>query len=616
MIKRWVTTVAFLGAVAAPFCQYDLPAQPPAAVPAWIPPPAPAQPTLWRFLGIPQGFQRIGDARLNRSGNFPGLERKPPLKPIAHPDNLLSNNPAIKKAAEIKMQEDLAKQKIKAIKYLAKLGCDKCYGGVKEAMMAALDDCTEQVRYEGAKALAEAAVQHCDVCSRQCCCDEELTKKLAAIVYEMDDKGCPLEPSERIRNMAKEALDACCPNVGPPPAEIIEQPPIEQPPIERPPELPPEVPPETPAELPPPPGRNGVAPRVNGDLPPATIPPMPTARPALPPDGSTQSFLRSRADRMAQTSRLKSAPAVRGAHKSNHTAQPSVQPPLVEVPVQSPRQQPAAAPQPAGARLVISDEGNGSAVGHSASAVVVGDSPASAVSTGSSRNALSIRSGEKSEHAASPKPNRMWPAKSNEAAPAGKTAVQQSAARASSGNVVRIRDSADDLQLASAEEPEIPTLKLRPVATESKETTISDLFAPPPATTQTKPVTTKLARPSQPAHTPAPAAKPAAAVKPNSASAKSRGRVSDIDVRGNVVRFTFKGDQTPATGSMVKVYHQFLLGEECVGALEVTGVKNGIATARPVGSFNLTKLSLDDQVAFQSAGTAAVATNGTLFAAP
>jgi hypothetical protein len=53
--------------------------------------------TLWRFLGIPQGFQRIGDARLNRSGNFPGLERKPPLKPIAHPDNLLSNNPAIKK---------------------------------------------------------------------------------------------------------------------------------------------------------------------------------------------------------------------------------------------------------------------------------------------------------------------------------------------------------------------------------------------------------------------------------------------------------------------------------------------------------------------------------------
>jgi hypothetical protein len=82
------------------------------------------------------------------------------------------------------------------------------------------------------------------------------------------------------------------------------------------------------------------------------------------------------------------------------------------------------------------------------------------------------------------------------------------------------------------------------------------------------------------------------------------------------VRFKFNGDQTPATGSMVKVYHQFLLGEECVGALEVTSVKNGVATARPVGSFNLNKLALDDQVAFQSAGTAAVAANGALFAAP
>jgi hypothetical protein len=105
-------------------------------------------------------------------------------------------------------------------------------------------------------------------------------------------------------------------------------------------------------------------------------------------------------------------------------------------------------------------------------------------------------------------------------------------------------------------------------------------------------------------------------VKPHSAAAKSRGRVTDIDARGNLVHFKFNTDQAPATGAMVKVYHHFLLGEECVGALEVISVKNGVATARPVGSVNLNKLSLDDQVAFQSAGSTAVATNGTLFAGP
>ena len=49
---------------------------------------------------------------------------------------------------------------------------------------------------------------------------------------------------------------------------------------------------------------------------------------------------------------------------------------------------------------------------------------------------------------------------------------------------------------------------------------------------------------------------------------------------------------------MVKVYHQFLLGEECVGALEVVNVQNGVATARPVGSVVLNKLSIRDQIAY------------------
>jgi len=165
--------------------------------------------TLWNFLGIPQGIRKVQGATINRRGNFPGLERKPPLKALADPRNLESKNPAIKKAAEIKTEEDLAKQKIKALKYLATIGCG-CYPGVKEALMAALDDCTEKVRYQAALAIGEAACNHCSTCNNDCCCDEEMTKRLAEVAYERDDCGCYLEASERVREAAKDAMRACC----------------------------------------------------------------------------------------------------------------------------------------------------------------------------------------------------------------------------------------------------------------------------------------------------------------------------------------------------------------------------------------------------------------------
>ncbi len=171
--------------------------------------------TLWRFLGIPQGINKIRDATFNRRGNLPALERKPPLKAIADPANLESTDPAIKAAAEAKRDEDLAKQKIKAIKYLAKLGCgcyDKRYKvGPKKALMAALDDCTEKVRYEAVKAIRSAAENKCELCGGTCCCDEEMVDKLFDVAYGRSEDGCCWkEPSERVREMAKEALMACC----------------------------------------------------------------------------------------------------------------------------------------------------------------------------------------------------------------------------------------------------------------------------------------------------------------------------------------------------------------------------------------------------------------------
>ncbi|HEX3869024.1 MAG TPA: hypothetical protein VHV77_01175, partial [Pirellulales bacterium] len=175
---------------------------------------APAPVTLWNFLGIPQGVNKIKDATSNKFGNHPALERKPPLKSIADPANLASKNPAIASAAQIKQEEDLAPQKIKAIKYLATIGCG-CYDKkidppVKVALMAALDDCTERVRFEAAKAIGEAAATKCVVCGQNCCCDEDMAKKLAEIAFERSEDCCWLEPSERVRNSAREALQLCC----------------------------------------------------------------------------------------------------------------------------------------------------------------------------------------------------------------------------------------------------------------------------------------------------------------------------------------------------------------------------------------------------------------------
>jgi hypothetical protein len=171
-------------------------------------PGAPAAPnTLWHFLGIPQGYQKIKDANANKRGNNPQRERKPPLKRIADPENLESQNPAIKAAAKIKTEEDLAPQKVKAIKYLATIGCG-CYPGVRDALLAALDDCTEEVRYEAAVAFCQVAGNHCDKCGNTCC-NAAVMSKLEEKAHGQDEEGCCKESSSRVRAAAENALNAC-----------------------------------------------------------------------------------------------------------------------------------------------------------------------------------------------------------------------------------------------------------------------------------------------------------------------------------------------------------------------------------------------------------------------
>ena len=172
------------------------------------PPPAPV--TFWNMLGIPQGFNKLRDARLNRLGNNPDSERVPPLKRIADPANMQSPNPAVQTAAQVKAEEDLAPQKIKAIKFLATVGCccPQTKADVRTALLASLSDCTEAVRYEAAVAFCMAAGNCCSNCPCSCCNAEVMTK-LNEMAEGKDDQGCFLEASPRVRAAACNALNAC-----------------------------------------------------------------------------------------------------------------------------------------------------------------------------------------------------------------------------------------------------------------------------------------------------------------------------------------------------------------------------------------------------------------------
>ena len=238
---------------------------------------APASPpTIWSSLGIPQGFQKMRDTSVNRRGNRPNLERKPPLKRIADPANLESENPAIKAAAKIKTEEDLAPQKIKAIKYLAEVGCG-CYPGVADALVKALDDCTEEVRYQAAIALCQASGNPCNACGGLGCCSAAVMTKLQEKAHGQDAQGCPKESSARVRAAAQNALNACRRLV--PGSPVIDGGKIEYPR-----EAPPvEVPPEGPGTL------RGMEPTPANGQPP--IPPL-DGQPPVPPGDKTSAIIR------------------------------------------------------------------------------------------------------------------------------------------------------------------------------------------------------------------------------------------------------------------------------------------------------------------------------------
>ena len=103
----------------------------------FCPPPAPAQTTappttVWSFLGVPNPFgMNAADQQ--------------------------SANPAIQAAAKAKAAKHEICKKKAAIKYLAGLGCTPEHPEVTPALLAAMDDPDELVRYEAVKAVLQTA---------------------------------------------------------------------------------------------------------------------------------------------------------------------------------------------------------------------------------------------------------------------------------------------------------------------------------------------------------------------------------------------------------------------------------------------------------------------------
>lgn len=157
--------------------------------------------------GVGEVFRRVGSRLLNGldlTGRFPGLQPQPPVVPLSDPANLEPTAPpAVQAAAEIKAEEDAAPQKIMAIRYLATLGCGGCYEKVENALLEAMSDCTEEVRFEAVKALRCRPDCGCKFCTSPSCCSEPVRKRLEELTT------CEKEPSERINRMARLAL-ACC----------------------------------------------------------------------------------------------------------------------------------------------------------------------------------------------------------------------------------------------------------------------------------------------------------------------------------------------------------------------------------------------------------------------
>lgn len=222
-----------------------------------VPPPAPlaATPavpmTLPRYLGLNTAWggarNLVYRTRLRASHYIPALEPHPATAmPMAlgDPACLTSPSPAVAAAAEHQTAEAAAPAKIKAVTYLV-AAAPSSDPKIEEAILAALDDASESVRAATLQAILEAnekcckpelknlqASEFCTTCGTSCgfFCSPAIANKIYQMGYQFDERGCPCEPSARVRRLARLASQGCPPGNGLestplpeelPPAEVI-----------------------------------------------------------------------------------------------------------------------------------------------------------------------------------------------------------------------------------------------------------------------------------------------------------------------------------------------------------------------------------------------------------
>lgn len=574
---------------------------------AWGQAPAPPPtPTLWSFLGIPQGLRFLRDNTLNRTGNRPGLERKPPLKPIGDPSNLKSEDPAIKKAAEVKQAEDQKKQKIKAVKFLAQIGCG-CYnrdGSITDALAKAMDDCTEEVRLATVQAITEAAMgEMCVHCKRRSCCSEELTNKLYEIAYERDENGCYLEPSERVRDAAAEALRACC-------AQTEEFAPAMPVPSggERPGAAPPEggerpMPPQpTPAQPPAAllPGHGaepaGLAPiRTPADVPPSSVLPRSSRRTSQAPSAGSQSDRTLHGQRAASAGQMGDASTWLSTNATesrphwapaSSAARVTFLPPSRLVPLEAP----AAAP-PAVADLMP------------LAALAPQTTPSRETVLASFQRLPAIHGTEAESDppqiearkgAFTPTPHThplptppLPPAPAATASAPSAAAVPVSAARAQMSFLKRSDGLAPaTVPPATAPASSAPTALRSAMPVAATAALPADAGGMTASSTTQPAAATRASRPQTPRRP----------LPPLPGAQYGTGSVLSVRAKDNLVVLQFAPGSAVPAGSLVRVYHEYALaGKKAVCDLEVVRGENGIAAAVPREGNALAQVSAGDE---------------------
>lgn len=191
-------------------------APPTAALPVPGAPILPAKPyTMWTFLGLDPLIQKKCDDVTHLQAKLatvnPLFAPAAKLKALDDPAQAASPNVAVANAAAaVQKKADIPATKA-ALAAVAEIGCS-CDPATEVALLAGLDNCFPEVRMAAAEAVRTSIRLGSDCCESYGCCTPALSRRLYELGWGVNDRGCWLEPSGKVRLAARQAFRACgCP---------------------------------------------------------------------------------------------------------------------------------------------------------------------------------------------------------------------------------------------------------------------------------------------------------------------------------------------------------------------------------------------------------------------